>query len=195
MINILETVSTAQISTSIKKYGTGSLKFNGSSDYLLISDNTSLQFGSGDFTIESWIYNTTTSEQYVYARTASTGAGTIFGINSTGKWVGAVSTNGTSNISVASSASVTTNTWVHLALTRNGTTLTLWVNGVSAGTNTVTGALHNPSTSNYIGAAFATSLLGYVNGYVDDLRITKGYARYTATFTAPTAAFPNIGPN
>ena len=47
----------------------------------------------------------------------------------------------------------------------------------------------------YIGASdYNSGSSEYLTGYIDDLRITKGYARYTATFTPPTAAFPNTGP-
>jgi hypothetical protein len=189
----IENTGTAKLTTSNSPYYSSySGAFDGTGDYLTVPDNVALQFGSGNFTIEFWIFNSTTSEQYGYARTSNTGAGTIVGINSSGKWTAAVSTDGTTNINVSSTANASISTWTHLALTRSSTTITLWVNGSSVATNTVSGALNNPATTNYIGAAFPGVLFGTVTGYISNLRVVKGTAVYTSTFTPPTAPLTAI---
>ena len=85
-----------------------------------------------------------------------------------------------------SSTPPTKNVWNHIAVSRSGSTIYAFVNGtlVYSGAN----------TTNYIAgplsiASIPTSAGNTVSGYVDDLRITKGVARYTSNFTAPTSAF------
>jgi len=77
------------------------------------------------------------------------------------------------------------NTWTHLAVTRSGTNLKAFVNGVISGTP-ITNSTQNYDTIKYIGRNPAGE---YFNGYIDDLRITKGVARYTANFTPPTTSY------
>ena len=82
--------------------------------------------------------------------------------------------------------SVPLNTWTHVALTRSGNTFTHWVGGQSGGTNTITASMGY--TRPRIGTAVSQPN-EYYKGYIDDFRITKGVARYTASFTPPTAQF------
>lgn len=196
MMNDLETVGNAQISTSVVKYGTGSMYFDGSGDWLLGQVSQNLSFGTGDFTIEGWGYVTSIDGTYrciisigapvqIYAR-----SGTIeVYFNDTDDQ----STYIVSNMTGPAS-SVSANTWFHFAVVRNGTTFTAYVNGV-AGTPT-TGVSAQVALSAYpfaLGIYTPSSSYPFT-GYIDDLRITKGYARYTANFTPPTAAFSNTGP-
>jgi hypothetical protein len=77
--------------------------------------------------------------------------------------------------------------WNHVAIVRNGSTWTVSINGTSVGTATYSGTVNIPIGPLEIGWAGTTD--SYFTGYIDDLRITKGIARYTANFTPPTAAF------
>lgn len=83
------------------------------------------------------------------------------------------------------SATVVTNTWQHVALVRAGSTVTLYVGGTSRGTTT------NSGTMGYTNPTQGTLGLGGSTGlrYFDEVRVTKGVARYTANFTPPTEAF------
>ena len=196
MMNDLETVGNAQISTSVVKYGTGSMAFDGTGDYLIGQVSPNLSFGTGNFTIEGWAYVTNTGTTFqcmlsigapvqIYAR-----SGTIkIYFNDTDD-----TTTYIVNGAEGPASSVSPNTWFHFAVVRNGTTFSAYVNGV-AGTPTTGISDQVALSANPIslGIYGATSTLPFT-GYMDDIRITKGYARYTANFTPPTAAFPNIGP-
>jgi hypothetical protein len=192
MINNLETVGNAQVSTSVKKYGTGSLYFDGTGDSLLSTGTQNAVFRTGDFTVEMWIYPNTTSPTYqglIDTRPsggASTNAFLIYITNASSGtlFYYSASTN------ILSYSPISTSTWTHIAVTRSSGSLRLFINGTISGT-----AVSNTTDLTQTGIIIGNTWDGYsLNGYVDDLRITKGYARYTATFTPPTAAFPNIGP-
>jgi hypothetical protein len=182
MMNDLETVNDAKISTSVKKFGTGSLAFDGTGDWLY--SPTTTQFNpSKPFTIEFWTYPISYASNVAWIN----GNSNAFYIETFSSviYVG----DGANNI--ISGSPPTVNVWTHVALSFDGTTYRLFYNGVSQGTST-TLLQSNTLTAWYIGAKYDGSRP--FNGYIDDLRITKGYARYTANFTAPTAAFFDTGP-
>jgi hypothetical protein len=190
--NVVQTVSTASVSTSVVKYGTGSLKFNGTSDYLSLPYNPAVKLGSSNFTIEFWAYfNSVAASQTILADTitASTGFSWVF-FTSTGRLDYYLSSNGTAwNIaSAVPIGNVATGQWYHVALVRNGSTFTPYLNGVSGTTTTSALALYVNSSADLIGAG--PGGINFFNGYLDDVRITNGIARYTANFTPPTAALP-----
>ena len=189
----------AQISTAQSKFGGASGYFDGTGDYLTSAWSNTLEFGSGDFTIELWAYIVggnvllCWSADYHYGITYNYGGATG---NKIGVWA---SSNGTSwNIFNAdgggngiSTGTITTSTWTHVALCRSGTSFALYLNGVSAWTGTSSAAIVNRSSDTFrIGGPWPGAGPATLNGYIDDLRITKA-ARYNGAFTPPTAAFPN----
>ena len=187
--NVIETVGNAQIDTAIKKYGSGSLEFDGTGDYLTVPANQLIDLSTGDFTFEFWAYPTT--------RTNSVDS--VFGYgsftmmlyhNSSNNWVLEIG-NGSSNYFTIST-SRDLNVWTHLAITRSGNTFTLWKNGVSAGTATNSGAVALSARSLFIGVN-SNGGNQIFTGYIDDFRITRGFARYTSTFTPPTAELAIFG--
>jgi hypothetical protein len=195
MMNDLETVGNAQISTSVVKYGTGSLAFDGNGDYLSTRATPNLSFNSGNFTIECWVYaNALGPYNAVFAQWPDNGGTTnnSYTLESVGSsmdfyWVSAAGLHGPATL-----GTITTGVWIHYAICRSGNTLYAFKNGVLGTTTSITQTL-NTSTSNVtIGGAVAGG--GDWIGYIDDLRITKGYARYTTNFTPPTQAYPNTGP-
>ena len=201
MMNDLETVGNAQISTSVKKYGTGSMYFDGVGDYISTVYKPIAQYGSANFTIEFWFYqNSRTAGEY----------DAIFRINSAGTGYGAdmymtigagvsgyalaVSNNARNGWAVLLNPTgglPALTTWHHMAIVRNGSTWTVYLNGSSVGTATYSGTVNTPSGAFEIGWAGTSD--SYFDGYIDDFRITNGVARYTTTFTPPTAAFPDKG--
>jgi len=196
MMNDLETVGNAQISTSVKKYGTGSIAFDGTGDYLSIASTPNLSFGSGNFTIECWVYATSLgSYNAVFAQWPVNGGSTsnsytleTVGSNMEFYWV-----SGTTLYGPATLGTITTGVWIHYAICRSGNTLYPFKNGVLGTTISISQTLNSPTSAVTVGGAVAGG--GEWIGYIDELRITKGYARYTANFTPPTEAFLNIGPN
>ena len=181
----ISAVGNAQISTSVKKYGTGSVSFNGSaSTYLLTNSATQVEFGSGNFTIEMWVNFTTapsnTVEYQLWHPVNHTSGVKRLSILIYESSIG-IGYFGT-NVAVTSALSWTTGQWYHLAFVRNGNTWTIYRDGTSVAFGTNTSTL-DVASGYYTGPR--------INGYIDDLRITKGYARYTANFTPPTAAFPD----
>jgi hypothetical protein len=88
---------------------------------------------------------------------------------------------------ITSATTIRAGEWNHIAITRSGTTWTMWLNGVSQGTSASTTRPYGPNEMLSVGTQNYTPGAGdWLNGYVKDLRITKGYARYTATFTPPS---------
>lgn len=190
----------AQISTTEGKFGGASGLFDGNNDYLSVSDS-GLAFGTGDFTIELFFYRvgdtavnnissaqlldfrtpSLSSEVLVYVAGSAAAAGTVKGLTF---YAGAER--------IQTSSSVSDNTWHHAAIVRSSGTTTMYLDGVSAGT--WADSSNYTSTAATIGGRFADVSGDYRswNGYIDELRITKGVARYTANFTPPTAAFLDI---
>jgi hypothetical protein len=199
--NMLETVSGAQLSTAVKKYNNSSMSFNNSTQYLTIRPTATLEFGSGDFTIEFWWYPTATGRQALYH--GSVGTDWSIGIdysgvntNKIGIWA---SSNGSSWNLINSdpggngigTTTPTQSSWNHIAYVRSGTTWMLFVNGNrDLNLTGISGSIVNRATSQkVIGSWWNTTAMGQISGYLDDFRITKGFARYTANFT-PTG--PNL---
>jgi hypothetical protein len=192
MMNNLETVGNAQISTSVVKYGTGSLAFDGTGDSLLSTGTQNAVFGTGDFTVEMWIYPNTTSPTYqgVIDTRPSGGASTnafLVYITSASSGTLFYYSAGTH---ILSYSPISTSTWTHIAVTRSSGSLRLFINGTISGS-----AVSNTTNLTQTGIIIGNTFDGYgLNGNIDDIRITKGYARYTANFTPPSQAFSNIGP-
>jgi hypothetical protein len=176
------------ISTAQSKFGGASALFDGSGDYLEIAGNSAFQF-PGDFTVE------------YHARPS------VITLNKTIIEIG-LFTDGILMRSAAETnfdyayvntvqptynfpGRLNSNVWYHAALTRAGTDVRYFINGIQVGPPaTVSGTVNSASAAVRIGRNRHTSTDDY-NGYIDELRITKGFARYTANFTPPTAAFPD----
>jgi len=184
--HILELAGDAKVSTAQFKYGTGSISFDGTSDYIKILKNaTLLNFGSGDFTVETWVrFNTVGADQAILGSDGTTGAYDILYRTGVGLVIGRYNTAFDSNFSWSPSI----NTWYHIAWCRSGSSLRAFVDGVQIGsTATNTNAYNGGTNYSVIGASDASNTRS-LNGFLDDLRITKGYARYTSNFTPPTSA-------
>ena len=191
----------AQISTAQSKFGGASALFDGTGDYLSLGSSlpTALQIGGGNFTVEAWVYLTATTAQSLIGN-LDDGSGNgswWFVFNSTFTGLHTVGFYGAAGQYFKfGTSTLTTNQWVHVAISRSGTSLRCFVDGVQLGStqtcNNFTGQYDIPTL---IGLSWHNAL-GYTsfpfNGYIDDLRVTKA-ARYNANFTPPTAAFPTAG--
>lgn len=184
----------AQLDTAQFKFATASGLFDGTGDYISTPDSADWDFGTGDFTVEAFIrfnalpvsgvaclvsnYQNTTTGWYFQFRNDFAVARLNFG-----------SSGDTPVVDAAWSPS--TGVWYHVAVSRSGSSVRFFVNGTqigSTGTNSEnisgsTGALHVGTLN--------SAIAQYFNGWMDELRITKGVARYTANFTAPASPFPD----
>ena len=196
----------AQISTTQSKFGGASMYFDGSGDYLSIPDSDQFEIGSGDFTFEAWIYLTDysaayTNQRYVAEIICKDSSQRSFSFQLKGtstSWtsleVNLFASNSTF-IGTSATTSFGLNTWYHVAAVRNGTSLRLYKNGVDVGGGTNATSVQNTTTAVTVGSQnpywISLGYAYYFPGYIDDLRVTKGVARYTSNFTPPTAPFPN----
>jgi hypothetical protein len=180
MMNNLETVGNAQISTSTKKFGTGALYFDGTGDYLTLPSSINYAFGTGSFTIEAWVYPTALGNiDFLSFTDDRTNVGFTSG-GAVNYYDGTAQATGNSVLS--------TNAWTHVAITKSGTAMNIWINGTSQKSFTSTYDAGAAARKANLAARFDGSG-NFFTGYVDDFRITKGVARYTANFTPPTSAF------
>ncbi len=172
----------ATTSTTVKKYGTASASLAGATSYI-VSGATIDNIISGDFTAEAWVnFNNVSVTQVIWDHGPFGSTGYEFYVY-----------NGNLHIYGGNAALLDTvglglvaGVFYHIALTRAAGVLYIWVDGVLKGSG----------TSSPMGDITGTLQLGWnatygLNAYVDEVRVTCGTARYTATFTPPTAAFPN----
>ena len=173
---------TPTISTAQSVFG-GASGFFPSGNHALKSTDADFLL-TGDFTIEGWVRFTASSWADVLAiRNPSTGSN--FNIYKTSAENLLFSLGATSK-----QVAVSLNTWYHFAYVRAGNTWSAYVDGVEIGAPSVTTDALSGAVEFTIGYNANVAGAG-INGYIDDVRVTNGVARYTAPFTPPTAAFPD----
>lgn len=176
----------AQISTAQSKYGGASGYFDGAEDYLSVGDDSLFNFELQDFTIETWLYMQGEGLQIIVAKWDASGTNSWQTFYNDGELVFM-----SSEETFIASASITSSQWTHLAITRQGTSLRFFVGGNLIDTqtcaNNISGTANLSIAANDIGIGGAN----FYTGYMDDLRIIKGEAKYTASFTPPTSQLPN----
>lgn len=178
-----------QLDTGQLKFGDSSLQFDGSGDYIEIPDSDDWNFGSAEFTIDLWI------------RFAVVGAADLICSHSDGSNLWQLNYDGTnleflidsSSAPISKAWTPVVNTWYHIAIIRGwGGAVDDWaltVNGTQLGTTvTASTAVSNESEPLRIGRGVTTTT-NYFNGWLDEIRISKGIARWTTTFTPPTAQY------
>lgn len=195
--NCVITANSVTTNTSTVKYGTASANFSSNSSYLYVSSANSgvANFGTDDFTVEMFVYRTTSARD-IFFDTRQSG-------QTTGHFTLSTPSSG-SNLEVvidgttyATSTTIPTNQWVHIAATREGSSVRGFIDGVLGVSATDSTSITDGTNSTYpplIGATgnpWGFSTANNHDGYIDELRVTKGVARYTANFTPPTEPFPN----
>jgi len=181
----------AQLSDSQYEFGGASAYFDGTGDYLTIPSNTALDFGTDSFTIEFWVYFNALSSSRMLAERWVTGNANSWQLywRSTGTSLTFLVGSSTIVLQDPSGSRITTNQWYHVAVARSGSTNRMFIDGTQVASATNSSSLSN-SLPFAIGTQISTGTNNF-NGYIDEFRITKGFARYTASFTPPTSAFPN----
>jgi hypothetical protein len=173
--------------TQVKFSNTKSMYFDGIDDHIEGPTVSDLNIGTGDFTIECWIYETTTNTNKGIWDGREVGTSTDgftftrIGVDTFRVWSGsALITTGSFTIQ---------NTWNHCALVRNSGTLTIYINGASSGTPVSNSTNFSNSGKLIIGAgrhSTGSNATAFITGYIQDLRVSN-YSRYTTNFTPPTA--------
>lgn len=184
-------VGNASISTTQSKFGGSSIYLDGSGDYLSVLKQPATDFGLSDFAIEAWINPST-------ALGASTGQKLIisqwpmsWGIDYYMGQIRGIVANGGTTYVLPVNATFSAGTWYHIAFTRSGNTARMFVNGALLGSTTWTFGVNAGTNPVLVGYKSDGGGTEYFHGYIDDLRITKGKARYTAAFTPHTAQHPD----
>ena len=185
----------AKITAAQSVFGGGAAYFDGTGDYLSTPDSTDFALGSDNFTIEVYAYLSSlpsSGQRTIIAQDdimTTRGWLLICDKDTSNKILLAVRSGGTA-YTIKSISAASTGVWQHVAVVRNGTSLALYIDGaLQESTNVSTAAFNDVAYNLTIGAYLASGSPGassYWHGYVDDLRITKGVARYTADFTPPT---------
>jgi hypothetical protein len=184
----ITTNGNAQISTSTKKYGTGAMYFDGAGDYLSTPSSSGFNFGTSNFTLELFLNVAGVGSGDRFIIDSSNAQNILFRWASGGELQFYAVINGSVQQILSAPKNLIVGTWYHLAVVRSGSNFYLYVNGINVNSSTNTGSLN---TTNTVGINIGGQSSGdYFNGYIDDLRITKGVARYTTNFTPPTSAFP-----
>ncbi len=185
-------VGTAQVDTAQSKFGGASLLLDGNSDLLTTASHADFDFGAGDFTIDFWIrFNNIVDTEALVAKKAL--FDTYAPINimiDTANLTFRSSANGTSyavNVQWAYGGNIVINTWYHVACVRYGNLWSLYVNGISKASATVSQTVMTNTTAFTIGANANASYP--TDGRMDEVRVSKGIARWTANFAPPYYAY------
>lgn len=187
--NTITPAGNAQIDTSQSKFGGASGLFDGSGDYFTSGEITGMPLGTGDFTVEFFVRPAIVGSGFAGLLATPSPSGYVGGglyIRRAGGTI-EVLMNGVSTPVAQASAAWAANVWIHVAVTRESGSVRLFIDGVLQGSATT-------NTTNLTGTTvrfgYSTQDAGSYNGWADELRITKGVARYTANFTPPTEPFP-----
>ncbi|OHB43896.1 MAG: hypothetical protein A2Y13_01295 [Planctomycetes bacterium GWC2_45_44] len=179
---------TAQLDTAQKAFGTASLLLDGDSDYVTIPDSEDWNFGSGDFTIDFWVRFAVvpTGVDVACFCGQSDGVGNYWWLRYYAGGI-AFATGESPYITLGAAVSIVADTWYHIELVRNGDTMTIRLDGIAIATTSSIGALTNVPAVLEIGGYQGASWP--LNGWIDEFRISKGIARWTADFTPPIEAY------
>jgi len=184
--NNLITASNPKLSTAQVKYGTASVLYALNSNAMTVPLQPYITLGTANFTVEFWVYfNSTATSDIIDWRTTGTQAALCIQIVS-----GNALSVYVSNVIRITGSALSTGQWYHVAVTRSGTNTRLFVNGTQQGSTWTTDSTNYLATPLGIGA-YLPAPNNSLGGYLDDIRITNGIARYTTTFTPPSQPFPN----
>lgn len=181
-----------------KKFGNASIDFvKSSGQYISTNASADFYFEENNFTIDfwgRWKSHAGTDNLYVFFLDNAFNPSLFFA------WAGYQGTNKircgnslTTSGYITSDYTLYDNVWNHYALIRNGNTLTLYIDGVSNGAINCSGISYGDSTSPLRVGGYPS--YAYCDMFIDEFRISKGIARWTANFTPPTAAYGLTGIN
>ena len=176
------------LSSAKSNFYARSIYFDGTDDDITITATAETNIGVGDFTVEGWVYNTRSQEQS-YVTNWNSGGQFQVQMSSGGALQASWAPYSTAVYAITDAQAIVLNQWMHFAYVREGSLFTLYKNGRSVGTQT---SINNTTTNNNI-------ILGEnglnqdrdFQGYLQDIRIYKGIAKYTSNFI-PASTQPDI---
>lgn len=189
-LSVYGTSGEISINTTQKMYGTGSILFSDGRLYLTSPDSNNFNFFNSDFTIECWIrpISVNSGNKSIFSKRSSTSsyAGAYFGVYN-GQLQFLANQSSGWEVEITSTASLSTNTWYHVAATRLNNTFKIFINGTEEGSQTVADFVISSNSNNMvIGAGSAAGGQEFI-GYIDDLRIIRGVSLYNYNFTPPSS--------
>lgn len=178
----------AQIDTAQQKFGTASYLGDGTTDFLSVPYHADFDLGGtggGDFTVDFWVrFNSVATQQGFIGHSDSSSNGWAIFYNVSAGRLDVITGTGTLR---GKNWSPSINTWYHIALVRKSTVVTIYVDGVSLGT--ISDGNFNIDGLALVVGALRTDGTSSLNGWMDEVRITKGYARWSTNFTVPDKAY------
>ncbi len=193
--NIVTALGNAQIDTAQSKFGGASGLFALNSYAEISGDSSALAFGDEDFTIDLWVRlaGSKTTHTIYDGRPASDDFANapVIRVQS-----GVLQYYFPSTSTAISGATLGIDIWYHIAVVRSGTTTQLFLDGVSQGSVTDTTVYVNSASRPRLGRPGSTVSNNFdLNGWIDELRVSKGIARWTSNFTPPTSAYGSTATN
>ena len=184
--------------TATSKFGSASMNSQGASRWLTVAHAPELDLSSGDFTIELWIKPKTssTSQRVLYNKANSTGyyASLLFLDNANRLVFRAYDGANSLAVNLSGTTSLALNTWHHIAATRSGNTFTVWINGQPEATAGSAAILRSNANEMVSIGAFSDGGYGF-DGWIDEVIVSKGVARYGSAFAPASAALADPNGN
>jgi len=192
--HVMTAYNGAQIDTEAFRFGTSSAQFDGTNDYIDTADHEDWNVGSNDFTVDFWFKRDGGTGAYryfcgQYMDTATSG-GIYLLMRNTNLIEGGIY-YGASYTALQHTSAITDANWHHVAFSRSGNYLRLFVDGINSATATVTGVTVNNSSSRFAVGRMGQYNQDYWKGWIDEFRFSKGIGRWTESFTPPTASYPD----
>ena len=193
-------VDDAQLDTAQSKFGGSSLLLDGTDDYVSFPATAAFDFDDGDFTIETWVrfaVDPGTGNQCLFSKWAIAAGQASFFLGLRNNSLDFIySTNGTNSFTIGQAWNPVEDVWYHVAVCRDGANVRHFIDGTQIGstdtsisTSSINAGTDILTLGTILSGATATEVL---DGWMDDVRFTKGKALYTANFTAPTEAHPKL---
>jgi hypothetical protein len=161
--------------------------FDGTSDYVTVPSDTAWAFGTGDFTMECWIYlNAVSTTHAIMGTMYTTGAMLSFDNTAGGRLYTYIAGSAIN----ANSSSIRVGKWIHVAVTRASGTARIFADGELLNSGSLPGSV--AASTFYIGTNAHATSTEFMNGYISNVRVIKGTALYTANYTPPTSPLTAI---